>query len=201
MREDEDQPIVLVVGGPNGAGKSTASTAIVHDTVGIDRYINADAIARGLSPFEPELSAVAAGRVMIEHIEHLAASRESFALESTLSGVRLAQRLRRFEQTGYAIHLVYLWLPTMRLAMNRVRRRVSLGGHPVAEDVVKRRFIRSLRNLAEVYIPLAQTWRVYDSSEGDARMIAKGGTGSDTLVLDEAKWRSIRDHREYGDER
>lgn len=200
MASDKEQPIVLVVGGPNGAGKSTASTALVHDTVGIDRYINADAIARGLSPFEPELSAVAAGRVMIDHIEHLAKNRESFALETTLSGVRLAQRLMRLQQAGYKLHLVYLWLPTIDLAINRVRRRVSLGGHDINDDVVRRRFVRSLRNLTEVYLPIVESWRVYDNAEADARMIAKGGGGTET-IMDSAKWQSILNHKEYGDTR
>ncbi len=109
---DTDHPVVFVLAGPNGAGKSTAAPVLIHEVAGIERYINADAIARGLSPFDPGMSAVAAGRVMLGHVDELAAERRSFAIETTLAGVRLAKRLSALREDGYHIHMVYLWLPS-----------------------------------------------------------------------------------------
>lgn len=190
MRQNA-QPVVLILAGPNGAGKSTASPTLVHDLTGIDRYINADAIARGLSPFEPDKSAVAAGRVMLEHIDELSLSKSSFALETTLSGIRLARRLTALQRHGYRVHLVYLWLPTPDLALQRVQQRVKLGGHSVDPDVVHRRYHRSLRNFATTYRQISDTWRVYDNSEPALQLIAHGVRTDAAKIVDDSKWSLI----------
>ncbi len=191
MTPGKTQPVVLVLAGPNGAGKSTASPTLVHDMAGIDRYINADAIARGLSPFEPEKSAITAGRMMLEHIDDLSRAGRNFALETTLSGVRLASRLGALQRLGYRVHLIYLWLPSPAVAIQRVEERVRLGGHAIAPDVITRRFHRSLHNLVRIYAPLSDAWRVYDNSEPSARLIAHGLRGQATQVVDRVNWMSI----------
>jgi predicted ABC-type ATPase len=195
---DNAQPVALVMSGPNGAGKSTASPILVHEMAGIDRYINADAIARGLSPFEPDKSAITAGRMMLEHIDELSRSRRNFALETTLSGVRLASRLAVLQELGYRVHLIYLWLPSPTVAIQRVEERVMLGGHSIAPDVITRRFHRSLRNLMGIYIPMSDAWRIYDNSAPSLRLIAHGLREQGHQVIDKPKWMSI--HR-YADER
>lgn len=165
---------------------------------GIDRYVNADAIARGLSPFEPDMSAVAAGRVMIEHIEDLSRDRRNFALETTLSGVRLASRLRALQQVGYRVHLIYLWLPSPELAIQRVSERLRLGGHSVEPDVIRRRYHRSLENLLKIYRPMSQAWRVYDNAGPTLQLIAHGVEGDGTIVTDAEKWNSVVQSVEEG---
>lgn len=182
---------MLVLAGPNGAGKSTAAPLLIDEMAGIDRYINADAIARGFSPFEPDLSAMTAGRVMLQHIEHLAKSRQSFALESTLSGTRLATRLSALRNIGYRIHLIYLWLPTAEMAVERVSERVRLGGHSIEERVIRRRYDRSLYNLMNAYRPISQHWRIYDNSAATLRLIAHGAENADPVIKDQHIWGQI----------
>jgi len=186
---DTDPPVVFVLAGPNGAGKSTAAPVLVQEMAGIDRYINADAIARGLSPFDPGISVVAAGRVMLRHMDELAAERQSFAIETTLAGVRLAKRLERLRDDGYQIHIVYLWLHSPELAIERVAQRVRLGGHSIDESVIKRRYFRSLENFVAIYSPLAELWRVYDNSGISPEIVAKGSGGSTMQIADKAKWK------------
>src|SRR5512133_3437614 len=145
------RPQCVVIGGPNGAGKSTAAPDLLRDTVGIDAFVNADVIAQGLAGFNPEAAAFAAGRVVLRRLRELAAARADFALESTLSGRSAAGLLTRLVGIGYDVHVLYLWLPSGDFSLARVRRRVETGGHDVPEDVVRRRFIKSLRNFDRVY--------------------------------------------------
>ncbi len=196
---DADGPVVFVLAGPNGAGKSTAAPVLVQEMAGIDRYINADAIARGLSPFDPAMSAVAAGRVMLRHMDELAAERQNFAIETTLAGVRLAKRLEGLRDDGYQIHIVYLWLPSPELAVERVAQRVRLGGHSIDGPVVKRRYFRSLENFIALYSPLAELWRVYDNSGISPEIVAKGSGDTTMQIADRAKWQLFTTSRAFGD--
>lgn len=193
------RPQCVVIGGPNGAGKSTAAPELLRDTIGIDAFVNADVIAQGLAGFDPESAAFEAGRVMLRRIRELAEARADFAIESTLSGKSLAALLTRFVGVGYDVHVLYLWLPAPDLSVARVRQRVLMGGHDVPEVVVRRRFLKSLRNFDRVYRPMAATWRVYDSSIVGARpVIADGVLGGSIQVVDEAKWRAVRSLVEEG---
>lgn len=183
--------MVLVIAGPNGAGKSTSAPLLVHQTAGIDRYLNADAIARGFSPFQPDLSAIAAGRLMIAHMNELRQTRQSFAIETTLAGVRLADHLGDLRANGYRVHLFYLWLPSADVAVTRVRQRVALGGHSIPEDTIRRRYFRSLRNLFKIYQPTVDSWRVFDNARTTPTLIARGGDGVQTGVTDATKWAQV----------
>lgn len=183
---------MLVIAGPNGAGKSTSAPLLVHQIVGIDRYLNADAIARGFSPFQPELSAVAAGRLMIAHMTDLVRTRRNFAIETTLAGVRLADHLVEMRASGYRVHLFYLWLPSADLAVARVGQRVALGGHSIPVETIRRRYFRSLRNLFNVYQPVADSWRVFDNARTKPALIARGGIGAETRVANTKKWDDVR---------
>jgi predicted ABC-type ATPase len=140
-------PRVVVLAGPNGAGKTTASRNLVRDELGISHFVNADTIARGLSGFTPESAALAAGRVMVHRLRDLAAERADFAFESNLASLSLASWLRSLQGSGYRVLLIYLWLPSVELAIARVRRRVDEGGHFVLDEVVRRRHGRGLANL------------------------------------------------------
>ncbi len=193
----EDHPVVLVLAGPNGAGKSTAAPSLIHEMAGIDRYINADAIARGLTPFDPAMSSIAAGRVMLRHMDELAKERRSFAIETTLSGVKLAGRLSKLCDDGYRIHIVYLWLPSAELAIERVAQRVRLGGHSIDREVVKRRYFRSLTNFMTIYSPIARSWRVYDNA-GVSPIAIASGSGDSLQIADDEKWGAFVNDAEFG---
>jgi predicted ABC-type ATPase len=127
---------VFVIGGPNGAGKTTAANRRLPTTLQLFEFLNADEIARGLSPFEPEGPAMAAGRMMIERIDKLVAAGKSFAFETTCAGHRQAKLLRMCRATGYRVTLIYLWLPSPEVAVARVAQRVAHGGHPIPTDTI-----------------------------------------------------------------
>jgi predicted ABC-type ATPase len=169
----------------------------LHDTVGIDAFVNADVIAEGLAAFRPESAALEAGRIMLRRLAELGRARADLAFESTLAGRSAFRVLNGLVYTGYDIHIFYLWLPSPELAVARVRRRVALGGHGVPEIVVRRRFQRSLINFYHLYRPLATTWRVYDGSvPGGHPLIAHGEESALPVVIDEPKWVEILEHVE-----
>jgi predicted ABC-type ATPase len=184
-------PIVVALSGPNGAGKSTAGPNILKDTLGVMEFVNADAIAQGMSVFAPGEMAVAAGRIMLTRLRDLARRRESFAFETTLAGRGHAIWVRELRKQGYEFHLIYLWLPSAEFAVTRVRNRVRFGGHSVPAETIRRRYVSGLRNLFELYRPIAATWRIYDNSEGPAPELIASGTGNETVVRDVAKWTRI----------
>jgi len=189
----EHAPSIVVVSGPNGAGKSTTAEALLKGTLAVEEFVNADVIARGLSGFAPEGSAVRAGRILLARIRELAELRTSFAFETTLASKSFGSWLRGLRNTGYLVHILYLWLPSPDLAVLRVRRRVLAGGHDVPEETVRRRYARSLGNFLELYRPLANSWHVYDNaSSAGTRLIARGRAGLADEVVDASLWREIQ---------
>lgn len=183
-------PRLVVIAGPNGAGKSTLSRSIVHDHYGIGDFVNADAIALGLSAFDPERAAVAAGRVMLSRLQALADVQADFAFETTLASRSFAPWIAELRRRGYVFHLVFVALPSAEVAIARVRNRVASGGHSIPEDIVRRRHARGLRNFFELYRPLADEWMFFDNS-GDRRprMLSRGGIHMETSALDPEAWR------------
>jgi len=158
------QPLVVIVAGPNGAGKSTAAPHLLRDALEVSEFVNADTIAAGLSAFRPETVAMAAGR-MLARMRELAAVRADFAFETTLASRSFAPWLAGLRRDGYYVHLVFLWLRSAALAVNRVAERVQAGGHNVPVAVVRRRYKAGLVNLFRLYIPLADSWQLFDNSE------------------------------------
>ena len=133
-------PSVVVLGGPNGSGKSTSAPRLLRESLKVEHFVNADALAQGLSAFRPEEVALDAGRIMLRRLDELGDQRKTFAFESTLASQVLARRLERLKQHGYLVRLVYLWLPRVELALARVAERVRAGGHDVPAAAVRRRF-------------------------------------------------------------
>ena len=180
--------------GPNGAGKSTAGPALVRDLLGVNEFVDADVIARGLSGFEPERAAIAAGRIMLRRVKELARQRARFAFETTLASRTFAPWLTDLIPKGYEFHVIFLWLTSPDLAVARVADRVRLGGHGVPEKVIRRRYARGLRNFLFLYRPLASTWSIYDNSPGTTpAIIASGRRGGDARVLNETIWKRINE--------
>ena len=164
-----------VIAGPNGAGKSTFAREFLPNEAGCPVFVNADLIAAGLSPFAPERAALRAGRLMLEEIRRHAAAGGHFAFETTLSGRGYAHLIPAWQAQGYVVHLVFLRLQTVELAIERVAVRVAQGGHDIPPDVIRRRFAKGWHNFESVYRPLVDRWQVFDNSEQQAVLIAQGG--------------------------
>jgi predicted ABC-type ATPase len=168
----EARPSVVVLAGPNGAGKSTTAPALLQGALGVTEFVNADDIARGLSAFNVEGAALAAGRVMLARLRELARQRISFAFETTLASRSFARWLEELKRNGYSVHILFLWLPSAEFAIDRVATRVRLGGHSIPIETVRRRYHAGVRNFFDLYQAVASDWRVYDSSGGAPRLIA-----------------------------
>ncbi len=166
------RPNVYIIAGPNGAGKTTFAREFLPYYAECRNFINADLIAQGVSPFSPETAAVRAGRLMLEEIDHLAQRGADFGFETTLSGRAHLNLIRYLKQRRYGINIFYLWLPSVEVALSRVRERVSGGGHNVAEHVVRRRFDRSIHNFLVLYRTLADSWTLFNNSNKRPSIIA-----------------------------
>lgn len=182
-------PLVIAVAGPNGAGKSTTAPALLRDTLEVTEFVNADAIAAGLSAFKPESVAITAGRAMLKRIEQLANARANLAFETTLASRRFAPWIIDLKREGYRFHLLFLALESADLALSRVAERVRSGGHDVPESVVRRRYERGLKNFFKLYMPLADGWQMFDNSRSSGPFLIAGGAGmKTTFVGDKARW-------------
>lgn len=149
-----ESPNLILIAGPNGAGKSTAAPILLRDFLGVVEFVNADAIAVGLSSFQPERVAIHAGRIMLKRLYELAGRQANFAFESTLASRSFAPWINELKQnSGYSFYLIFLWLPSPDMAIARVKERVRAGGHSVSEDVVRRRYSGGLRNFFGLYRP------------------------------------------------
>jgi predicted ABC-type ATPase len=186
------RPLVIVIAGPNGAGKSTTAPSLLRDALQVSEFVNADTIAGGLSAFRPDSVAIPAGRAMLERIRHLAKAQADFAFETTLTSRTFAPWFDRMKRSGYHVHVLFLWLESADLAVDRVATRVRLGGHDVPEGTVRRRYKRGLRNLFGLYMPLADSWHVFDNSRaGRPQLIASGHRERAEQVANAPIWQRI----------
>ncbi|NOT68580.1 MAG: AAA family ATPase [Methylophilaceae bacterium] len=165
---------IIIIAGPNGAGKTTFAREFLPNEAGCTQFVNADLIAAGLSPFAPEVAAVKAARIMLESITQLSLRGESFAFETTLSGLIYARRISRWRAAGYHVTLFFLSLPNPQMAIDRVAERVRQGGHHVPVDVILRRFDAGMRNFMQIYRDVVDAWALYDNS-GDEPVLIDWG--------------------------
>lgn len=184
-------PNLYVIGGANGSGKTTVALSVLPSILGVFEYVNADAIAAGLSPLNPESMAIQAGRLMLERLQTSVNSGVDFAFETTLAARTFAPLLRDYKAKGYTINLIYFWLRSPDLAIKRVARRVASGGHSIPEDVIRRRYDRGRRNLIELYLPLCDSWIVYDNSEPTFKLVAECGMGQNPIIYEQEIWNQI----------
>ncbi len=184
-------PNVYVIGGANGSGKTTVARILLPNFLDVFEYVNADQIAAGLSPFNPESVAIQAGRLMLDRLDTLVKERADFAFETTLAARNFARFLRKCKAYGYTINLIYFWLQTPELAIERVTRRVESGGHNIPLEVIRRRYERGQRNLTQLYLPLCDTWIIYDNSEDNPRLIAALGINQQLIIDDPETFRQI----------
>ena len=184
---------IIVIGGPNGAGKTTMAMALLPGTLALQEFINADNVALGLSPFNPEGAAVSAGRIMLSRMHELARAGRSFAMETTCAGRGHAGFLRRCRNDGWRVTLIFLWLNDPAIAIQRVARRVAEGGHGIPRDVIIRRYRAGLRNLISLYLPLADTAKIYDNSDGAGILIADKTRQTGLVIHDDTQWVRLRE--------
>lgn len=156
-------PTLYIIAGCNGAGKTTASMTVLPEILDCREFVNADEIAKGLSPFQPEEVAIEAGKIMLERIEYLLARRVTFAIEITLATRSYQNLVVQAKSLGYRIVLLFFWLPSPEQAEQRVAYRVSTGGHDIPKEVIHRRYWRGLQNLFEIFIPIVDEWSIYNN--------------------------------------
>jgi predicted ABC-type ATPase len=161
---------IIIIAGPNGAGKTTFARSFLPEEAGLTRFINADAIAAGLAAFAPETAAIRAGRLMLAEIAHCVQRGESFAFETTLSGLSYLKHIELWRSQGYKISLFFLSLPNVETAIARVEERVRQGGHDIPEAVIRRRFQSGLANFHGHYKLAVNDWALYDNSDAEPIM-------------------------------
>lgn len=182
---------IYIIAGCNGAGKTTVSYTILPEILDCKEFVNADEIAKGLSPFQPEKVSFEAGRIMLERIDTLLTQNHNFAFETTLSTRSYKNKLMEAKASGYAVRLLFFWLPTVEMAIKRVNIRVKEGGHNIPVDVIKRRYKRGIDNLFKIYLPLCDEWAVFDNSDGEPLLIADGNE-TETMIIHPDNWKSFK---------
>lgn len=165
---------ILIIAGPNGAGKTTFARNFLANETDYLTFINADLIAAGLNPLQPENEAMRAGRLMLQMLDERVKAGDSFAFETTLSGRGYARMIRTWQAQGYEVKLVFLSLPSAEVAISRVNRRVREGGHRVPDDVIRRRYEAGRQNFESFYRDLADDWALYDNSGNTPILLAEG---------------------------
>lgn len=181
---------LYVIAGPNGAGKTTFARKFLPKYANCRNFVNADLIAAGMSPFSPETAAVRAGRLMLEEIRYFSDRRASFAFETTLSGRSNLALIQKLRVDGYKIHLFFLMVSSVEVALSRIKERVLKGGHDVPEVVVRRRFDRSFRNFLRAYSDAADSWYLLDNTSTTPATVAFK-EGEKLRIIDERTYKSL----------
>jgi predicted ABC-type ATPase len=185
---------LYIISGCNGAGKTTASYTVLPEVLHCKEFVNADEIARGLSPFNPESVAIEAGRLMLQRIEDLLVKDESFSIETTLATKSYINLVRRAQVKGYTVRLLFFWLNSPELALQRIAERVAKGGHNVPEPIVRRRYVAGICNLFRLFMSEVDSWEIYDNSEYPAVQIARGGKDDETSIIVESTYKTIAEY-------
>jgi len=184
-------PSLYIIGGANGSGKTTVSMSLLPNFLDCFEYVNADAIAAGLSPLNPESMAMEAGRLMITRLRTLSNSGSDFAFETTLAARTFAPFIIECKAKGYIINLIYFWLQSPDLAVERVAQRIASGGHSIPEDAIRRRYHRGRVNLISLYLPLCDGWMIYDNSSSSPVFVAERIINQQLIIYVNETWNRI----------
>lgn len=185
---------LYIISGPNGAGKTTASYTVLPKILQCKEFVNADEIARGLSPFNPGSVAIEAGRLMLKRISELLQKNESFSIETTLSTRSYFRLVEKSHQQGYDVTLLYFWLISPQQAIERVAERVAKGGHDIPKDIIIRRYWEGLDKLFKIYMPIVDTWILVNNSETPRSIVATGGRDQETSIKDNEHFKLIEEY-------
>ena len=185
---------LYIIAGCNGAGKTTASFTILPEILDCKEFVNADEIAKGLSPFQPEKVAVEAGRIMINRINDLLKDNLSFAFETTLASKSYKNKILYAKNKGYSVTLLFFWLQTIELAKDRVATRVLEGGHNIEAAIIERRYIRGIKNLFDIYLPIVDGAFIFDNSEAHHELIADKQLGDSLNIVNIDKFNLLKNY-------
>jgi len=175
---------LFIIAGCNGAGKTTASLTILPEVLNCKEFVNADYIAKGLSPFNVDSVAFEAGRIMLTRIDELLNKNFDFAIETTLATKTYFSLIKKAHLLNYKVHLIFFWLNSAQLAKERVKQRVENGGHDIPEDVIERRYKNGLTNFNSIYSQCVDSWMIYDNSTNFPALIAFKKNSNEIIVLD-----------------
>ncbi len=189
---------LYIIAGCNGAGKTTASFTILPEILGCKEFINADEIAKGLSPFQPESVAVQAGRIMLARMDELLQKGETFAFETTLATKSYKQKIEWAQTNGYEVTLLFFWLDSPNIAKKRVAQRVAEGGHNIPLETIERRYYNGIANLFTIYIDMVDICYIFDNSEGRKELIAQKERHKDIVIYNNDKFNLIKNNDERG---
>ena len=184
---------LYIIAGCNGAGKTTASYTILPEIMDCKEFVNADEIAKGLSPFQPDTVAFESGRIMLNRINDLLRENESFAFETTLSTKSYKQKILQAKRQGYTITLLFFWLNNIELAKQRVKTRVIEGGHNIPENVIERRYLKGIYNLFDIYLPIIDGALIFDNSFGKHELIAQKMVDEDLMISDKNTFKKLKE--------
>ena len=191
-------PKLYIIAGCNGAGKTTASFTILPEILGCKEFINADEIAKGLSPFQPESVAMQAGRIMLARMDELLQKGETFAFETTLATKSYKQKIEWAQANGYEVTLLFFWLDSPNIAKERVAQRVAEGGHNIPLETIERRYYNGIANLFTIYIDMVDICYIFDNSEGRKELIAQKERHKDIVIYNNDKFNLIKNNDERG---
>ena len=187
-----NQKKLYIIAGCNGAGKTTASFTILPEILDCKEFVNADEIAKGLSPFQPEKVSFEAGRIMLNRIQELLDNNTSFAFETTLSTRSYKNKVLAAKQKGYNVTLLFFWLQTIELAKERVLIRVKEGGHNIEPEVIERRYLKGIHNLFEIYLPIVDGALIFDNSLGKHELLAHKTVDEKLTILSTKKFNDLK---------
>jgi predicted ABC-type ATPase len=194
-------PKLYIIAGCNGAGKTTASFTVLPEMLNCREFVNADSIAVGLSPFNPESVSIEAGRLMLSRIHELIRALADFAFETTLATRSYVPLVKEAQQSGYKVTLLFIWLDSPQTAIQRVADRVAEGGHNIAEDVIIRRYYRGIFNLLNLYMPICDSWIVVNNKSVVPELIAKGTNSGENIIQNRYIWGIIdAQSKEHGEQ-
>lgn len=185
---------LYIISGCNGAGKTTASYTVLPEVLDCQEFVNADEIARGLSPFNPESVAIEAGRLMLQRIQELLKEEKTFSIETTLSTKSYKSLVQEAHAKGYKVKLIFFWLDTPETAINRVAQRVSEGGHNIPTETIIRRYHAGIKNLFNIYMNHVDYWLLINNTTGDCEYVAEGGKDIDTVIFNDETFNKIKQY-------
>ncbi len=189
---------LYIIAGCNGAGKTTASFTILPEVLGCKEFINADEIAKGLSPFQPESVAMQAGRIMLARMDELLQKGETFAFETTLATKSYKQKIEWAQVNGYEVTLLFFWLDSPNMAKKRVAQRVAEGGHSIPTETIERRYHNGIANLFAIYMDMVDICYIFDNSEGRKELIAQKERDKGIVIYNNDKFNLMKNNNERG---
>lgn len=185
-------PTLYIISGCNGSGKTTCTYSLLPEMLECKQYVNSDEFAKALSPFNPGAASLKAGRLMLLKVKYLMDRNETFSIETTLATRTLIKIATIAQNRGYSVVILYFWLSSPQMAIQRVRNRVAAGGHDIPEEVIKRRYYMGLDYLFNDYIPMCDHWILADNSNPPFKVIAQGSKGEEPIVRDPKTYEIIK---------